>query len=405
MLYFDPFNGVSGDMILGALIDLGLPLEHLQKELARLGVDGYQLSAERIVRRGLAGINFRVNPADRGGFENGKNPRRGFSGIKELIDTSGLDSWVKETAVEIFRRLAVAEAKVHGTSLEKVHFHEVGATDSIVDIVGACIGFHYFGVEVFRSAPLNLGGGTVTFSHGTWPVPAPATAELISEFPVFLGGGHGELTTPTGAAIVTTLAARNEGVLCRCEKSGFGAGDRDIDDIPNMLRLLLGQTEQPRREAGLGGGKWRQEEIALLEANLDDTDAETLGHVLELALDKGALDAYCTAIQMKKSRPGVKLSILCRREDQERMASMMFRETTTLGVRRGNWDRWALDREVKCVRTEYGDVRVKIAREGGEIVTAAPEYEDLRSIATRLQIPLRTVRRKVMDQILEESDE
>jgi len=415
VLYFDPFNGVSGDMILGALIDLGLPLTHLTKELDKLSLDGYELRAEKVIRQSLEGTNFRVLTA--GGSDAGHSsdhhhshaPARGFTAIRSLIEAGQLDSWVSERAVAIFQRLAEAEAKVHGTSVEEVHFHEVGAVDSIVDIVGACIGFHFFEVETFFSTPLNLGGGSVTFSHGTWPVPTPATVELVSGFPVLVGGNAGELTTPTGAAIVTTLANEVEALsICRLERAGLGAGDREIEHIPNMLRLLLGRSSPDRlsQESALAGSqRWQQEEVILLEANLDDTDAETLGHLLEITLERGALDAFCTPVQMKKSRPGVQLSILCRQQDKEMMAGMMFRETTTLGVRWTAWNRWVLEREVRNIQTQFGMIKVKMISEDGQVVRMSPEYEDLKLIAAGRDLPLRTVREKVMEELLKTSHE
>ena len=403
ILRFDPFNGVSGDMILGALIHLGLPLGKLKKELGKLKLEKYELEAEEIVRQGIQGINFRV----REGKSSSHHHRRGFQEIQDLIDESELDSWVKRKASAIFLRLGEAEARVHKTSLQEVHFHEVGAVDAIVDIVGACIGFHHFGVELFESAPLNLGSGTVTFSHGTWPVPAPATAVLVTDFPVFMAKVQGELTTPTGAAIVTTLAEERTGFpVYRYEKWGFGAGDREFEEIPNMLRLGLGQRLPDSEETSLGPNEaWHEEKICLLEANIDDMNGEMLGHFLELALKEKALDAYCTPVQMKKSRPGVKLSVLCRPTDRERMAELIFRETTTLGVRWSLDQRWLLSREVEYLDTEYGKVAIKIARYKGEIVNVTPEYEDLKAMAVKSRIPLKKLRQHVMGQIIDQGYE
>ena len=405
ILHFDPFNGVSGDMILGALIHLGLPLEHLRKELGRLNLEKYELVAEETVRQGILGINFQVQTSE----SSHHHHRRGLKEIRQLIEESELDSWVKQTAGSIFNRLGEAEAKVHHTSLDEVHFHEVGAVDAIVDIVGACIGFQYFGVEFFDSAPLNLGGGTVTFSHGTWPVPAPATAEMVTGFPVFLGQVQAELTTPTGAAIVTTLVEEwSTSSVCRYEKWGFGAGDREFEEIPNMLRLVLGrrmEADASGEAPAEGNEAWQEEEICLLEANIDDMDGEMFGHFLELALRENALDAYFTPVQMKKGRPGVKISVLCQQPDRERMAELIFRETTTLGVRWTPWKRWILSRELKTVETEYGTVALKIARYKGEIVSMAPEYEDLKAIAERLDIPLKTLRRNILKQIIDKGYE
>ena len=413
LLYFDPFNGISGDMILGALVDLGLPMEHLRDELGKLKVTGYNLQAEQVERQGIPGMNVQVELSSSQDHHHdhdhhhhhdhgkGHTHERGFTEIRSLIAESGLDPWVKEWATAIFRRLGEAEAKVHQTLIEDVHFHEVGAVDSIVDIVGACIGFHYFGVERFYTGPLNLGGGTVTFSHGTWPVPTPATAELVKGFPVFVADVAAELTTPTGAAIVTTFAEKDSRPpVSRYDEFGFGAGDAQFEQMPNMLRLFLGRAAANGSSTPGESGRWREEEICLLEANIDDMDAEVFGHFLELALGKGALDVYYTPLHMKKNRPAVKLSLLCRQEDRERMAELIFRETTTFGVRWGQWNRWILDREVKKLRTEDGEVGIKIARLKGEIVSISPEYEDLKAIAERTDIPLKTLRRRVVEKFI-----
>lgn len=409
-LYFDPFNGTSGDMILGALVDLGLPLDTLRQELDKLHLEEYSLVAEPLQREGLRGTNLRVQVGDREEdpsphphFHNSHRHGRTFSRIRELIESSSLDPWVKEKSVAIFRRLAEAEARVHGTSLEKVHFHEVGAVDAIVDIVGACIGFHHFRVEEFYTAPLELGGGTVTFSHGTWPVPAPATVELTRGFPVSVGAAQAELTTPTGAAIITTLArpGRVPGTV-QLERSGFGAGDKELPGIPNMLRLMMGYIsdragEEAASEIPFSGVQ--EEEVVLFETNIDDMDAEMCGHFLERALQRGALDVFYTPVQMKKNRPGLLLSVLCARSDQQRMAELIFRETTTLGLRWRVCRRWVLEREVKTVQTEYGPVRVKLARFQGRTINVAPEHEDLRRLAEQTNLPLKTLRQKVFERI------
>ena len=408
VLYFDPFNGISGDMILGALIHLGLPLDHLEKELATLKLEDFQLVVQKVTRQGLRGVNLQVEQREisdgdhhHHGHDHHERGSRNFTQIRRLIEESGVSPWVKKRSIDIFQRLGEAEATVHETSLDEVHFHEVGAVDSIVDIVGACIGFHYFGVEQFLTAPLNLGGGTVTFSHGTWPVPTPATVELLVGFPVYMAEVQGELTTPTGAAVVATLVQeQSTSPVCRYDQWGFGAGDREFEEIPNMLRLLLGERLSPDHSGDAHPDEaWREEEVSLLEANIDDMDAELFGHCLELALEKGALDAYCTPVQMKKSRPGIKLSVLCRPEDRERMAELLFMETTTLGIRWQDWKRWALNRETRQVETEFGKVKVKIGRFRGKIVSVAPEYEDLKSIAKKRNLPLKVVRQKVMNQI------
>lgn len=402
VLYFDPFNGVAGDMILGALLDMGLPLSHLRKELSKLSVSGYELSVSSIERGGLSGTNLQVivESSEEHSHHSHAGHGESFSKIEALIQSSRLDPWVKEKAGAIFTRLAEAEAKVHGSDIQTVHFHEVGAVDAIVDIVGACVGFHYFGVERFYTAPLNLGGGTVTFSHGTWPVPAPATVELLKGFPARLSGVEAELTTPTGAAVVTTLAepiAETPSLLL--EKVGFGAGDRELPEIPNMLRLVLGQVIE--KAQAVPAVAVQKERILLLEASIDDMEAEMFGHFMERSLESGALDVFFTPIQMKKNRPGHLVSVLCRENNRDRMMDLIFRETTTLGLRIVPQDRWVLDRELRQVETELGSVRVKIGRFRGEAVNVAPEYEDLKQISDQSGLPLKQVKQKVMEQLAE----
>lgn len=312
-----------------------------------------------------------------------------------MIVESRLDPQVKDQSLAVFERLARAEASVHRTSVEDVHFHEVGAVDSIVDIVGACIGFRYLDIDEFYASALNLGGGTVTFSHGTWPVPAPATVELVRGFPTRLSEVPFELTTPTGAAIVTTLVKQDcQAPRFQIKASGFGAGDRSIPGIPNMLRLILGEYS-PGAKADDAGTEDR-EQIAVLEANLDNLDPETIGHFLDVALREGALDVYFSPIQMKKNRPAVLVSVLCRPDDRGRIARLLFRETSTLGVRGTLVDRWVLPRREQVVETEFGPVRFKLGELDGKTIQAAPEFEDLKRIAEQTGLPLKEIRRRVM---------
>lgn len=397
ILYFDAFNGVSGDMILGGLLDLGLPLDTLRRRLAPLPLEPYRLAARKIDRHGLSGTDFRVE-IEPGGHSHGRTPGQIFG----LIEGSGLEDPVKEMALSVFRRLARAEAAVHGESVEHVHFHEVGAVDALVDIVGACIGFHYFGVRRFFSSPLILGSGTVTFSHGTWPVPAPATAQLVRGFPVVMGEVQAEMTTPTGAAIVTTLTAPGAATpVWILDRWGFGAGDRELPGIPNMLRLVLGRDAGAERPSSTVADGVGEDEVLVLEADIDDLDPEAIGYFMETALARGALDVRCAPQQMKKGRPGHHLSVLCRPEDQDRMMSLIFRETTTLGVRWKPWRRWVLEREFREVDTGHGTVRVKVGRFRGEPVTVWPEYEDLKRIAERTHLPLKSLRQLAIRKAME----
>jgi uncharacterized protein (TIGR00299 family) protein len=422
ILYFDPFNGASGDMILGALVDLGLPLEHLNSELSKLGIEGFEIRESPVDRQGLRGTNLEVrlvHSHESAGPLGSKEPPHshhhepahdGEGGdlgrILRIIEGSQLDRWVKDKASQIFQRLGEAEAKVHGTDLSEVHFHEVGAVDSIVDIIGACIGFRYFEIEEFYSAPLALGGGTVTFSHGTWPVPAPATVELVLGFPSYAGPVQCELTTPTGAAIVTTLVGQASSLpVCHIVKSGFGAGDRELKAIPNMLRIMLGRRDSASEEATPEFGVGQQEDVIILEASIDNMEPETLGYFLDRALNQGALDVYYSSLQMKKSRPGVLLTLLCRPADRNRMAELIFSETTTLGLRWKRWRRWVLDREVTRLETRYGSVRIKIGRSGRRIMNIWPEYEDLKQIAENRNMPFKEVRAEVLRRIEDFNDE
>lgn len=317
-----------------------------------------------------------------------------------MIEASDLAPRIKQRSLAVFKRLAMAEATVHQSSLEEVHFHEVGALDAIVDIVGACIGFEFFGIETFYSSPLALGGGTVTFSHGNWPVPAPATAELLRGFPVRLGPVEAELTTPTGAAIVSTLVdpARNTPPLT-FHASGFGAGDRRFREIPNMLRLMLAAEDGQEEALPAGPGAISPEKAVLLQANIDDMDPQLYGGFLETALAAGALDVYFTPVQMKKNRPGIQLSLLCRPQDEERFAELIFRETTTLGIRTFPHQRHVLEREERVIETSMGPVRVKVGIRDGAVVNANPEFEDLSRIAAQIGLPLKQVKQRVLVEI------
>ncbi|MCW3982083.1 MAG: nickel pincer cofactor biosynthesis protein LarC [Candidatus Bathyarchaeota archaeon] len=432
-LYFDAFNGVAGDMILGALIDLGLPLDLLEERLLALGLEGYSLSADTIERQGLHGVNFQVHLGGTGSGQNHHHSHgahehhhthdsarvideqadaasdhhhhgehRHYSQIKKMIERSTLGENVKTNALAIFENLAKAEAKVHQSDLETVHFHEVGAVDAIVDIVGACIGFDYFQIEEFYCSPIELGGGTVTFSHGSWPVPAPATAELVKGFPTTIGRANAELTTPTGAAILTTLASPSGEVPeTRWEKSGFGAGNREFHQIPNVLRLMLGFREEGETIPEEKGGGFVTENLLLLEANIDDMEAEMFGHFLDTAMEAGALDVFFTPVQMKKNRPGVLLSVLCRPEHKSLLMELMFRETTTIGIRSKEVERSSLEREIRVIQTGYGDARVKVCLLNGKPINVAWEYDDLRQIAREAGIPLKEIRRKLEKRLAE----
>ena len=375
VVYFDCASGASGDMLLGAAIDLGLPLEALRAELGKLALTGYALEASRVSRSGLAAT--KVDVVTRAP----ETKHRHLRHIVEILDGSALEPAVKQKARALFERLAEAEAAVHGTTPDKVHFHEVGAVDSIVDIVGGVVALRWLGDARFVSSPLNLGSGTVTMSHGTFAVPAPATARLVTGVPVY-GAGEGELLTPTGALLVTSHAtAYGPLPALRIEKTGHGAGGRDTPGRPNVLRLVVGE------EAADAGS----ERVLVLETEVDDTAPQLLGPLLEALLAAGAFDAYFTPVQMKKGRPGVLISVIAPLDRREAIEELLFRETTTLGVRRQEWERTALERETASVATGYGSVRVKLGRRGGVVYNAWPEFEDCQRLAAEKGVPVKEV--------------
>jgi len=384
LAYFDCFSGISGDMVLGALVDAGCPLERLRAELGGLGLGGWEISAEKVWKYGMAATYVRVRTDE-------EQRHRSLSAILELLEKSALARPVKTKAAAIFRRLGEAEAKVHDVPVEKVHFHEVGAMDAIVDITGAAIGFEVLGIGRFACSPLNMGGGTIRVAHGILPVPAPATAELLRGKPTYSSGVERELVTPTGAAIVATLC-EEFGSLPRMSVTaiGYGAGTADLPGQPNVVRLMAGETAE--RGAVVGNA----EEAMVIEANLDDMNPQIYGYFLEKALAAGALDVFTTAVQMKKNRPGALLTMLCRPEHCDALVKLVFAETTTFGVRAHRVERRVLPREWVTVATEFGDVRVKVARANGRILRATPEYEDCRKLATERDVPLQRVMAEAM---------
>ena len=375
-LYFDCFAGASGDMILGAMVAAGVDPRVLEDQLSLLGVDGYQLEFVSVDRSGISATHARVHTAP-------EHAHRHLSQILKIIDDSRLSDSVKTRAAQIFTRLGEAEARVHNVPVEKIHFHEVGALDAIIDVVGACICFDLLDIERLACSALHVGSGTIDISHGRFPVPPPAVAELLKDAPIYSTDIVGELVTPTGAAIITTVC-REFGAIPRMklQRTGYGAGTRVYEKFPNALRVLIGEDES---RSGDSVQLW------MIETNVDDTSPQVFGHVMERALGLGALDCYLTPIQMKKNRPGVLLSILCRPADKESLTQMVFAETTTLGVRSYEVERRALDREVVRVETEYGPIEVKVARLNGRVITGTPEYEQVRQAALSANVPLRTV--------------
>jgi len=372
--YLDCFSGISGDMLLGAMVDAGLSLDDLRGDLARLPLSGYEVRAERVTKQGLAGTKVTVEVEH-------AHAHRGLADILDLLAAADLPAEVQAGATRIFTRLAEAEAKVHGTSVEQVYFHEVGAVDAIVDVVGACCGLRRLEIEEVYASALPLGGGWVDTAHGRLPVPAPATVELLKGAPTYGGPVEKELVTPTGAAILTTLCLGFGPMPPMTVKAtGCGAGSLDLPH-PNLLRLMIGEPVEPLRE----------QRLTVLETNIDDMNPEFYDHLMERLFAAGALEVYLTPIVMKKSRPGTLVSVLTEPAWVEALSEILFRETSTLGLRVMEVARRCLEREWREVETEYGRVRVKLGLLRGEIVTAAPEYEDCKRLALARGAPVKAV--------------
>lgn len=377
--YFDCFSGISGDMVLGALVDAGADLRAIEAELRKLGLEGWEISAEKVWRGAIYATRVKVETQE-------EHHHRGLAKILERIDGAGLAPRAAENARKIFRRLAEGEARVHGVLVEEVHFHEVGAVDSIIDIVGAAVGFELLGITEFACSALDVGGGQVNTQHGLLPVPAPATAELLRGAPTYSSGIQRELVTPTGAAIATTFSSSYGQIpAMNLRAIGYGAGSADNKEKPNVLRLLIGEKEVVE-----DGEKW-DAPVTVIETNLDDMSPQIFGYITEKALELGALDVFSTAVQMKKGRPGVLLTLLAKTEDAARLSDLLFRETTTIGVRMHETRRKILEREQVVVATPFGDVRMKVARMNGSVQNATPEYDDCRRIATERNVPLKQV--------------
>ncbi|MCM0081250.1 nickel pincer cofactor biosynthesis protein LarC [Geomonas sp. Red32] len=378
-LYFDCFAGIAGDMTVGALLELGLPLDTLREQLAVLPFSGYTLESSRAERHGVTGTSFRVRLAAE------DQPHRHYSHIARMIDEAPLSPRVKELSQRIFRRLAEAEATVHGVPMERVHFHEVGAVDSIVDIVGAAIGLDYLGIDRVCCSPLPYGRGFVKTAHGLLPVPAPATAQLLTGIPLGADIGEGERVTPTGAAIVAALAESFGPPPAMTVKGiGHGAGEKDFPEVPNLLRIVMGE------DAGDPG-----EEVMVLETHLDDVTPEILGFLMERLFAEGALDAAFSPLQMKKNRPGTRLTVVARREDLDRLARLVLAESTAIGVRYYPVRRLTLGRKLEERETSLGTVRVKVLDNG----RITPEFESCREIALARSLPLLDVYRIVEREI------
>ena len=412
-LYLDIFSGISGDMFLGAMIDLGVDAEVLKTELSKLNLDGYLINVSRKAKANIDGVKFDVHLLPKEGEaksgpsthshehshshehrhdSDGHMHERNFDDIKKLINNSSLSEWVKEKSVAVFRRVAEAEGKVHGMLPDEVHFHEVGAIDSIIDIIGACVALELLGKPLVLSAPVVEGTGWVDCAHGRFPVPTAATLEILTARGVTVNqcDEPHELVTPTGAAILAEFAERFElmnGVIP--ERIGYGLGTRDMHTRPNVLRGVLGKLDSIAKQRG--SLDWHSDTVAVIETNLDDVNSEHLGYFVEEALKDGALDVFYIPIQMKKNRPGVLLTILCNKADADRFSEKILRETSAFGVRHSNVDRRKLQREMCTLDTSMGQVQVKLGRLNGKIVQASPEYESCRELALKKGVTLKDV--------------
>jgi len=416
--YLDCFSGISGDMFLGALVDAGVSPKLLEDTVEALDI-GARLEISRVQRGGISATKVDVysngekdmprevfqeqrghnhaheHAHDRGHAHSHEHKHdhehaRGLNEIREIIGKAAISCTSKATAIRIFETLGEAEAEIHNTSIEQVHFHEVGAVDALVDIVCAAVGAESLAVEEWVCSPLNVGGGTVKCAHGTLPVPAPATLKLLRDAPVYSSGPQVELVTPTGAAIVKTLSSRfSPFPAMKIEKAGYGAGTRDFPEHPNVLRLTIGEALLP--DGASKSSSASNDSITVLEANLDDLSPQVLAYAMERLLAEGALDVFSVPVQMKKGRPGALLTVLAKMEDANRLAKLIFAETTTLGVRRREEQRQTLSRRWENVDTTWGPVRVKIASMNGSISNYAPEFEDCRKLAETHHVPLKQV--------------
>jgi hypothetical protein len=394
--YLECFSGISGDMLLGALVDAGVPFARLEETAAALGV-GARLEMRKVSRGGLAATKVDVITLEQAASETAHSheehkhpPLRHLSAILKIIRSAPLAETVKERSIRAFQLLGEAEAAIHSISIEKVHFHEVGAVDTIVDIVCAAAGAETLGVDRWLSSPLNVGSGTVVCQHGTLPVPAPATLALLADAAVYSAGTPMERVTPTGAALLRMLDVRYQPLPpMRVQASGYGAGGRETPGEPNLLRLLVGEQEDAQAH--------QSESVAVIETVIDDSSPQLLGYVSELLLAAGAWDVYRASVQMKKGRTGVQMTVLCRPDLAPALEELLFRETTTIGLRWRLENKRSLAREFKKVQTAWGEVTIKIARwPNGAVANASPEYEDCRKLATEHSVPLKQVMQEAM---------
>lgn len=379
--YFDCFSGISGDMTVGALLDAGLKIETLEKELKKLGLTGYQLVVNKVVKKGIYATQFKVKIKEEG-------VERRFKDILTILEKSKLDEEIKKETKKIFFNIAQAESKIHQKDIDKIHFHEIGGLDSIIDITSAVIGIKTLGIEEIHSSVLPVGKGFVKCAHGVIPLPAPATLELLKNIPTYSGGIESEMITPTGAAIISTLSKSfGKRPLMKIEKIGYGAGEKEFT-IPNLLRVSIG--EKVLKDESLKDG-YISDEAVLIETNIDDMNPEFYDYIMDKLFSQGALDVFLTPIQMKKNRPAHMLSIIVYEQNIKEILEVLFSESTTLGVRIKEIKRLRLSQQNFIAETKYGKIRVKVGIFKGKIKNIAPEYEDCKKMAKQHKVPLKDV--------------
>lgn len=389
ILYFDCFSGISGDMTVGALLDLGVPQEHLLSNLEKLGIsDEYEIRIKKSIKNGIEGTDFYVDLIEHHhhhdhdhGHEHHHHHGRNLFDIEGLIDKSDLDENIKAISKNIFKIVADAEAKVHGKDIYEVHFHEVGAVDSIIDIVGTAICIDYIKPDKIISSALNTGSGFVRCQHGLIPVPAPATVNILKDVPIYCDEREFELTTPTGAAIIKAVASDFKKLSeIKIKKVGYGCGKRDTDK-PNVLRVIIAEDAS--------------QDTCILEATIDDMNPQIYGYLMDKLFEAGAKDVYLTPVYMKKNRPGIVVTVTTPIKLEERIKEVIFTETTTIGIRRFNIERTELEREFKTQSTEFGDIMFKVSSYNNKVVNVTPEFEDIKSVAEKLNIPLKMLYKEI----------
>jgi uncharacterized protein (TIGR00299 family) protein len=397
ILYFDCFAGAAGDMILGALVDAGVPFDELKRGLGSLPVEGWDVSVDRVVKTGISATKFHVHEhAHASGHHqhhDGGHHHHGHHSLADIfaaINRSALSAEGKSRAIGMFRRLGEVESAIHSIPLDRIHLHEVGAIDSIIDIVGAVFALEWFKADRIIVSPMNVGGGMVTSAHGVFPVPAPATVALLKDAPVYSSGIQAELLTPTGALILTEFAnAFGPVPPMTVKRVGYGAGDREFKETPNVVRVLVGEAAEGARMSRVQDRASHR--VVVLECEIDDMNPQIFGSLMDRLYAAGALEVFYSPVQMKKNRPGTLMTVVAKPEDRERITDLVFRESTTIGVRHHELSRECLDREMVAVSTPIGVVRFKVASRGGQILNAQPEFDDLAKLSAERGIPIKDV--------------